>query len=217
MKLFINNLEIHVKKLPIVRNKVHYKSTESKWSKSLLKSEYSVLITDENEFDISNSIKELIDLKTKVFKRITFAVKSLDLFKDFMKTEFLSVPAAGGLVEKKGELLIIKRKGLWDIPKGKIEKGEKKKVAAIREVEEECGVTLSLGDKIGKTLHFYKMKGKYAYKYTHWYKMKIISDRNMKPQTKEGIEEVRWMNHQEVARMKTYASITGILEEYYNE
>jgi ADP-ribose pyrophosphatase YjhB (NUDIX family) len=215
MKLYIHNLEIRVKQEPIVRNKMNFKSVEKQWDKSLLKTEYSVLITEATEFDVVNVIKEIIDLKTMVFKRITFVVKSLELFKNFMETEFKAVPAAGGLVEKHGELLVIKRHGLWDIPKGKIEKDEKKKVAAVREVEEECGVTVTLGEKIGKTLHFYKMKGKYAFKYTHWYKMKIISEKNMKPQKNEGIEEVRWMTHEEVVNMETYSSITGILETYY--
>ena len=217
MKLYIDNLEIRVKQSPVVRNKVQFKTIEEKWDSSFLETEYSVLITDEDEFAINDIIKSLIDLKSKVYKRITFAINDLQLFKEFMKNEFKSVPAAGGVVEKYGELLVIKRHGLWDIPKGKIEKDEKVKVAAVREVEEECGVIVEIGQKIGKTLHFYKMKGKYSYKYTHWFKMKIISEKNMKPQKNEGIEEVRWMSHEEVVLMDTYSSITGILEKYYDE
>jgi len=215
MKLYIHNLEINIKQAPVVRNKVQFKSVEPLWDELFLCSEYSVLITGENEIDVSDILKTLIDLKPSVFKRITFVVKSIDLFKEFMAREFKCVPAAGGLVEKHGDLLVIKRHGLWDIPKGKIEKDEKKKVAAVREVEEECGVKVRIGDKIGKTLHLYKMKGKHAYKYTHWYKMKIVSEKNMKPQKSEGIEEVRWMTRDEVAQMDTYSSITGILEKYY--
>lgn len=216
MKLFVHNVEIHIKKKPIVRNKVRFKAVVDKWDKSLLESEHPILITGYNEFEIAHIIKELIDLKSVVFKRVTFAVGDVSMFKDFMKNEFKCVDAAGGLVEKQGELLVIKRKGLWDIPKGKIEKGEKTKVAAVREVEEECGVKVKLDKKIGKTLHLYKMKGKYAYKYTYWYRMSILSEKDMKPQVEEGIEEVKWMNHDEVSKMETYASITGVLEEYYN-
>tara|TARA_B100000809_G_C14950863_1_gene463818 strand:- start:120 stop:782 length:663 start_codon:yes stop_codon:yes gene_type:complete len=217
MKLYIDNLEIRVKQAPVVRNKVQFKSIEEKWNSDFLHTEYSVLITDEDEFAINDVIKSLIELKSKVFKRITFVVNDLKLFKEFMKDEFKSVPAAGGLVEKYGELLVIKRHGLWDIPKGKIEKDEKLKVGAVREVEEECGVTVDVGEKIGKTLHFFKKKGRYCYKYTHWFKMKIVSEKNMKPQRNEGIEEVRWMSHEEVVLMDTYSSITGILEKYYDE
>ena len=54
--------------------------------------------------------------------------------------------------------MLIKRLGLWDFPKGKIEKGEKKKVAAVREVEEECGVKTALGDLITETLHVYPIR-----------------------------------------------------------
>ena len=215
MKLYIDNLEIRVKKSPIVRNKVEFKSIETKWDNRFLDNEYSLLITSEREIDVIFIIKRLIDLKAKKDKQITFSVEDLVLFKSMMNSEFKSVPAAGGFVEKHGELLVIKRHGLWDIPKGKIEKGEKRKVAAVREVEEECGVTVTLGDKIGKTLHFYKYKGNHAFKYTYWYKMKIVSEKNMKPQVDEGIEEVRWMRHDKVVKMDTYSSITGILEKYY--
>lgn len=217
MKLYIHNLEIRVKQAPVVRNKVAFKSVEKKWNNELLNSEYSVLVTGELESNVIELLKSFIDLKTQVFKRITFVVKSLSAFEQLMETEFKAVPAAGGLVEKHDELLVIKRHGLWDIPKGKIEKGEKKKDAAVREVEEECGVKVRLGTKIGKTLHLYKMKGKYAFKYTHWYRMKIVSEKGMKPQKNEGIEEVRWMNHDQVSKMETYSSITGILEKYYGE
>jgi 8-oxo-dGTP pyrophosphatase MutT (NUDIX family) len=217
MKLYIHNLEIHIKQGPVVRNKVRFQSVHSKWNISSLSDDQSILVTDENEFELNNILKEIIDSKFRVFKRVTFIVTDLNLFKDFMINEFKSVPAAGGLVKKHGELLVIKRHGLWDIPKGKIEKGEKKKAAAIREVEEECGVKVTLGEKIGKTLHLYKMKGRYAFKYTHWYRMKILSERGMKPQKNEGIAEVRWMSQDEVSKMDTYSSITGILETYFEE
>jgi 8-oxo-dGTP pyrophosphatase MutT (NUDIX family) len=215
MKLYIHNLEIRIKQGPVVRNKVRFKSVHSKWDINFLINDQCILVTGENEFDVNNILKSLIDSKTRVFKRLTFIVDDLSLFKDFMINEFKSVPAAGGLVRKHGELLVIKRHGLWDIPKGKIEKGEKKKDAAVREVEEECGVKVKLGEKIGKTLHLYKMKGKYAFKYTHWYRMTILSEKDMKPQKSEGIEDVRWMSQEEVSKMDNYASITGILETYF--
>jgi hypothetical protein len=217
MKLYIHNLEIRVKQSPVVRNRVEFKIMEAKWKSSYLLSDAPLLVTKENEVEIINILKKLIDSKSCIYKKITFIVGDLKVFKGLMGDQFKNVPAAGGLVEKHGDLLIIKRHGLWDIPKGKIKKGEEKKVAAVREVEEECGVTVKLGDKIGKTLHLYKMKGKYAFKYTHWYKMKIISEKDMKPQKNEGIEEVCWMSHEQVSQMETYASITGILEKYYTE
>ena len=54
------------------------------------------------------------------------------------------IEAAGGLVKNEnGDYLFIYRNDKWDLPKGKIEKDEKTKVAAVREVEEECGIAVS--------------------------------------------------------------------------
>ena len=103
MKLYVHNLEIRLKQAPVVRNKVAFKSIVKKWRNELLENEYSVLITDEKEFDVAQILKYLIDLKSPVFKRITFVVSNLQLFKSFMKAEFKDVPAAGGLVEKHDE------------------------------------------------------------------------------------------------------------------
>ena len=55
---------------------------------------------------------------------------------------FTEVGAAGGLVKhKSGRYLFIEKKGKLDLPKGHIEPGEEANVCAIREVNEECGIT----------------------------------------------------------------------------
>jgi len=112
------------------------------------------------------------------------------LYKDF-KSIYKTIKAAGGVVEnEKGETLLIFRRNHWDLPKGKIEKGEKKKVAAVREVQEETGLKqVELKDFIGKTYHTYKdRKNRRVLKLTYWYKMKT-SDNQLIPQAEEDIEE----------------------------
>jgi len=115
------------------------------------------------------------------------------LWKDF-KSLFKIVKAAGGLVlNKKKEGLLIYRRGFWDMPKGKMEKGEKKMVAAVREVEEETGATdLFIEGKLATTYHTYKYKiNKRVLKKTYWYLMHT-NVKNLQPQAEEDIELAEW-------------------------
>jgi hypothetical protein len=59
------------------------------------------------------------------------------------------------------------------------------------------------------------MKGKLVLKQTKWYAMKLISDKNMKPQVDEDIEELRWMSDEEVeqALKCSYNSIAHVLKK----
>ncbi|MGB0523730.1 MAG: NUDIX domain-containing protein [Flammeovirgaceae bacterium] len=134
-----------------------------------------------------------------------------------IKSHFKLIEAAGGIVKKEDKLLFIKRFGKWDLPKGKIEKGEKKKEAAVREVEEECGIRVSLINKIGETWHTYPHKGNEVLKCTHWYAMDCLDDRNLSPQTEEGIEALQWFSLSEakaIALKDTYNSIRDIYNQY---
>ena len=113
-----------------------------------------------------------------------------DLWKDF-KEIYKIEKAAGGLVRNpKNELLMIFRRGHWDLPKGKIEKNEGKKEAALREVKEETGLeNVNLEDLIGKTYHTYSdNKDRRILKVTYWYNMRT-DEKNLIPQTEEDIEE----------------------------
>lgn len=127
------------------------------------------------------------------------------------------IKAAGGLVKNEaGEYLFIFRNGKWDLPKGKIEKGESIKEAAVREVEEECGITVSkLGKEICKTYHVYTLKGEVVLKKTYWFKMKCAGSEKLKPQKEEGITDVRWFKkgHVEAIEKNTFPSIMDVLLE----
>jgi ADP-ribose pyrophosphatase YjhB (NUDIX family) len=125
------------------------------------------------------------------------------------------IQAAGGLVKNEmNEHLLIFRNGRWDLPKGKLEENETLENAALREVEEECGVTnLTLGAKLKTTYHTYEIKDKNILKSSHWYHMSCNGSAPLKPQTKEGIEKAEWMNQEQIeeARANTYGTIDEIL------
>jgi 8-oxo-dGTP pyrophosphatase MutT (NUDIX family) len=139
-----------------------------------------------------------------------------EFLKKITKTVKL-VEAAGGLVRnEEGNHLFIYRNEKWDIPKGKIDKGEKTKDAAVREVEEECGIKVSkLDDKICKTYHMYVWKGQTVLKKTHWFMMRHKGKAKLVPQLEEGITDVRWFNTDQIAAIvkNTFPSIMDVLEK----
>jgi|SRR6478672_10727692 len=138
------------------------------------------------------------------------------LQKEFFK-HFKLVKAAGGVVKNKaGEILLILRKGKWDLPKGKLDDNESLSECAIREVKEETGLTRVEGRKeISITYHTYVEFGKHILKETHWYMMKGVATENLIPQIEEGITDIRWVKKDEIENYlhNTYPTIAGILKK----
>ncbi|MBC8051932.1 MAG: NUDIX domain-containing protein [Sphingobacteriaceae bacterium] len=120
--------------------------------------------------------------------------KEPKLFFKKIRKLFMVIKAAGGVVRNdENQFLFIFRKGKWDLPKGKLDEGEKTKKAAVREVEEECGIKVSkLGDLLCKTWHVYEEKGQVVFKKTTWFNMKA-KRQELVPQLEEGITEARWL------------------------
>ncbi len=127
------------------------------------------------------------------------------------------IEAAGGRVHNaKGGLLMIFRNEKWDLPKGKLEKGEVPEEAAVREVEEECGIgKLKIIRALSPTYHTYRHKEQIVLKKTWWYEMSCDDDRKLTPQVEEGITEVKWMKEKEVkkAMTNTFFSIVDVIKE----
>lgn len=176
-----------------------------------------------------NSLDELSDILTYIEGEV--AINKAYIVGDKRKTvweDFSSlykiVDAAGGVVynEDTGKVLFIHRRGLWDLPKGKVEKKEKIKEAAIREVMEETGVSKpKLGELIrfrkynqDFLLHTYKIDGKRVLKRTHWYDMYLKGNQKLVPQKEEGIKDVKWVKPSDLKSYypKSFSSIKFIMK-----
>ena len=128
------------------------------------------------------------------------------LKKAFYK-HFTIITAAGGVVSNsKDDILMIFRREKWDLPKGKLDKGETLEACAVREVEEETGIKgITLGGKITTTYHTYSEYGKHILKESHWYKMKCEDGQKLVPQTEEDITNIKWVK---ISSLKKYTSNT---------
>lgn len=137
---------------------------------------------------------------------------------DAFRADYVFVQAAGGAVtDEQGRLLVIRRLGTWDLPKGKVDPGEGIPEAALREVNEECGLNeLRMTGELPCTWHTYERKGHQHLKRTDWYLMRGSSAEALVPQHEEDIEEVRWMTTAEVQAMKadTYPSLLPVVQAW---
>lgn len=132
-------------------------------------------------------------------------------------THFVWIEAAGGIVfNDNNEVLLIKRLGKWDLPKGKMEGDESREESALREVEEECGIKgLNIEKALPDTYHVYKQKNFFYIKATYWYQMRVAGAPELTPQKEEQITEARWTPWTEVNpdTLDTYVSIAELLRQ----
>ena len=122
--------------------------------------------------------------------------------------------AAGGVVQnEEGKVLFIYRKKRWDLPKGKVEKGETLQEGAKREVKEETGVKkIKVGDLVGVTYHIFKRNNRYQLKESHWFYMTTKYEGELVPQTKEDITKAVWKGKKKTLKAleKTYPNIAHL-------
>jgi 8-oxo-dGTP pyrophosphatase MutT (NUDIX family) len=130
--------------------------------------------------------------------------------------DYILIEAAGGLVyNSKNQLLMIFRNEKWDLPKGKLEVGENIKECAIREVEEECGISgLSISKPLQDTYHVYELNKQKILKRTYWFEMKTTFKGKLIPQTEEGITKVVWVDKQDIAEKlkNSFGNINELLK-----
>ena len=135
---------------------------------------------------------------------------SENLLKRFLKLLPNTVAGGGKVFNDANEVLFIYRNDKWDLPKGRAEAKESIEETAIREVEEETGVEgLKISKPLQTTYHIFKRNGKHRIKVTYWFEMTTSYSGKLKPQIKEGITKVQWLNKKESrqALEQSYANI----------
>ncbi|WP_205503190.1 NUDIX hydrolase [Rufibacter psychrotolerans] len=217
MNVFINDIPLIIKKSSDKIFKHKYDLVLGKddqfTSKDLVG---DVLIRDVDPILIDRLVRLMEVKKLKKLDSLTLVTDKKKKLIEHLKDQFKIIKAAGGLVEKDGKLLMIHRLGIWDLPKGKLNKGEDVQLGALREVEEECNIKVAITGELPNTWHSYAYKGKKILKKTSWFTMQCLDDTYMKPQAEEFIEEVRFMSPNEVLEVlpDTYASIQFVIRGY---
>lgn len=141
---------------------------------------------------------------------------SEEALKDQLLAMYSYLEAAGGVAyNEKGDILLIYRRGKWDLPKGKLDEGESLDECALREVKEETGLNeLTLEDKICDTYHVYAQGSENLLKRTAWYRMKGSSTDSLKPQKEENIMDAKWVNTKDIGPLaaRSYEAIRDVLK-----
>ncbi|WP_396209964.1 NUDIX hydrolase [Flavobacterium sp.] len=177
----------------------------------------------QKETDFKLFLLESVDIKKLIIKIFQNKIQKAFLYhpdeKLIMKTLRAKLPiekAGGGLVyNTNGDVLFIFRNGKWDLAKGGMEKNETIEETAIREVEEETGVTgLVITDKLQKTYHIFKRNGRYKLKITQWFEMCTKFEGTPQGQAEEGIEKVEWVNPKNIPMLleNSYENIKLLFE-----
>lgn len=148
---------------------------------------------------------------------VTLVCIDKDAVEERFKSMYKVVKAAGGVVFKGDKLLLMFRRGVWDLPKGKLDDGESSRKGAVREVEEETRVRVELNERICTTWHTYTLNGSRILKRTKWYRMTCKDDRKMAPQKEEDIEKLAWLDRKQVRLTLTnsFSSIRFVIEAVY--
>lgn len=140
-----------------------------------------------------------------------------DAVLEAIKENMTPVQAAGGLVHMHGEhVLLIFRRGKWDLPKGKLDEGEDLVACALREVEEETGVgNLKSEQLLAITYHTYHEREQFIFKETYWYLMAADQQQPFIPQEDEDIEKCEWVKIENLAPYldNTYPTILEVVKK----
>ena len=167
---------------------------------------------------MSKIIEDLHKKNETEFHSLYIIVDNKKAFKQKIISLYTLVEAAGGLVQNsEGDFLWIYRLGKWDLPKGKLEKNESFKFAAVREVEEECNVKADLNAKLCTTYHTYTHKNQRVLKRTKWYLMQTDQKGKLVAQVEENIEKVEWLTQTQMSKkaiMDTYSSIRYVIQRF---
>ena len=165
--------------------------------------------------DSVDIIRVLQLLKKNKYKSVRLVGSNEDeLLESFLKLLPNVIAGGGKVFNSKGHILFIYRNGKWDLPKGKAEANETIDQTALREVEEETGIRdLSICKPLEITYHIFKRNNKILLKKTYWFEMYSSYEGDFKPQEKEGITKVKWIDPKKLKKVKKniYANIDQLL------
>ncbi len=168
------------------------------------------------------TVFELTEILKKQSNSLTYyQTNKIPFYESELFQPFKIIEAGGGIIKNsKDEILFIFRLGKWDLPKGKLDKGESKEEAAIREIREECGIDVRLLSKEYLcTYHCYSLKQKMNLKISYWYHAQIVEDEQILiPQLDENITEVKWVAKKDFPEImkNTYPAIKVLIENAFS-
>lgn len=168
--------------------------------------------------EISNAaIKSLLhEINKPQFQQGVLFNKDYKKLKEIFFKNFTLIKAGGGLVKNKyGEILLIFRRGKWDLPKGKLDDNETIEQCAKREVREETGLKeITVSNQIETTYHTYTEFGAHILKESHWFAMKALGNEKLIPQIEEGIVEILWVKKEGLTKYisNTFPAIVDVLK-----
>ncbi len=167
-----------------------------------------------NPDTIQEAIKAL--MKNKLETAYIYHPNHEEILRKFSKKIPLVTAAGGVVANKEGKVLFIYRNDKWDLPKGKIDKGETIEECALREVEEETGVKgLKIENFLRTTYHIFRRNGIYKLKEVHWFAMRTSYSGKLIGQKDEGIEKVKWKGPGKIKKAleNSYINIKTLFED----
>jgi 8-oxo-dGTP pyrophosphatase MutT (NUDIX family) len=163
-------------------------------------------------------LRELLDFYWKLKRIDTLFVfhHDIDELRERFKACFQQVYASGGLVRNEDDrYLIMKRRGKWDLPKGKLNSHETFEEAAVREVTEETGLhDLEIVTPMLSTYHSYFLDDQPILKRTSWFEMLYHGHEEPVPQFDEDITEILWVKRADLQSItgNTYLAVVDVLK-----
>ncbi len=166
----------------------------------------------------SRTVKTMIqEMQQDHVKAGVFYHTDLVGLKKLFWKKFTVILAGGGVVENEyEEILLIFRRGKWDLPKGKINPGESIEACALREVEEETGLQQAvLSQLLLITFHTYHEGARFILKESHWFKMNSVGVQSLQPQVSEEIYDLRWIRKKELEHFipLVYPSVADVIKQ----
>ena len=165
-----------------------------------------------NEDTIQTAIKAL--KKKKLSEAYIYHPNHEEILKKFTKKIPLTVAAGGVVTNPKGKVLFIYRNDKWDLPKGKLDKGESIEDCAIREVMEETGAEVTIESLLGVYLWIHPQTRQQFLRIVY---IAHLLRENVSDQLDDGIHAVHWMDMDDILHRRRdlrTPTVTRCIEDY---